>query len=222
MNRYTKSFALTLFVYVIIFITSIYSFDTKKQIQSNQTISEQLVRFTIIQEAATKPEVKKIEKIVKKVIPKKTVKKIIKPIKKKKQKVVKKEKPKKAIKTKDTVTKKLIKKNKSVNKNTKSHLDEIKRNKINQQKYYTIIKEAINKNKSYPKMAVKRGIEGIVKIEFTISKDGELVSFTIIEGKKVFKNSIAEAVKNSFPIKPPKGVLSSNTQLSLMVKYRLY
>ena len=71
-------------------------------------------------------------------------------------------------------------------------------------------------------MAIKRGIEGIVKIKFMISKDGELLSFNIIEGKRVFKKSISKAVKNSFPLTPPKNLLTKNTSLSLMINYRLY
>jgi len=224
MNRYIKSFVLTFILYGIIFISFLYSFEDEKQLKSSQKKGEQIVKFTIIQEP--KPIEEKKEIIVKKKEIKKVVKKLIK-----QQKITKKIKPKivekvvkkeQIVKPKQVVVKQQIKQNKSQQKNRVNHQDVLKKRKVSQNKYYTQIKETINKNKSYPKIAIKRGIEGIVKIEFTISKDGKLLSFNIIEGKRVFIKSIAQAVKNSFPLTPPKDVLTANTSLSLMINYRLY
>jgi len=220
MNRYTKSFFITFIVYIIIFVGFLYPFEDDKQLKSTQKKSEQIVKFTIIQEPIVieekkeiivkKHEIKKIERI----IPKQTITKKLKP------KVI--EKKKKIIQPKQILVKQQIKQNKSTQKDTKIHQDTLKKRKENQNKYYTQIKETINKNKSYPKMAIKRGIEGIVKIQFEISKDGKLLSFNIIEGKRVFKKSIEKAVKNSFPLTPPQNTLVSNTSLSLLIDYRLY
>jgi len=220
MNRYTKSFFITFIVYIIIFVGFLYPFEDDKQLKSTQKKSEQIVKFTIIQEPIVieekkeiivkKHEIKKIERI----IPKQTITKKLKP------KVI--EKKKKIIQPKQILVKQQIKQNKSTQKDTKIHQDTLKKRKENQNKYYTQIKETINKNKSYPKMAIKRGIEGIVKIQFEISKDGKLLSFNIIEGKRVFKKSISQAVKNSFPLTPPENTLVSNTSLSLTIDYRLY
>jgi len=220
MNRYTKSFFITFIVYIIIFVGFLYPFEDDKQLKSTQKKSEQIVKFTIIQEPIVieekkeiivkKHEIKKIERI----IPKQTITKKLKP------KVI--EKKKKIIQPKQILVKQQIKQNKSTQKDTKIHQDTLKKRKENQNKYYTQIKETINKNKSYPKMAIKRGIEGIVKIQFEISKDGKLLSFNIIEGKRVFKKSISQAVKNSFPLTPPQNTLVSNTSLSLTIDYRLY
>jgi len=237
MNRYTKSFTLTLVLYVAIFLSFTYSVEDKTQMNSNQKKSEQIVKFTIIQEPIPiekKKEIiikkKEIEKVVKKVIEKKKITKKIKPneIEKKKKTIVKKKKLNenkkidKVSKPQQTIVKQQIKQNKSIQKDTINHEDKLRIRKVNQNKYYTKIKEPINKNKTYPRMAIKRGIEGIVKIKFTISKDGELLSFHIVEGKKVFKKSISEAIKNSFPLTPPKDALISNTSLSLKIDYRLY
>ena len=220
MNRYTKSFFITFIVYIIIFVGFLYPFEDDKQLKSTQKKSEQIVKFTIIQEPIVievkkeiivkKHEIKKIERI----ITKQTITKKLKP------KVI--EKKKKIIQPKQILVKQQIKQNKSTQKDTKIHQDTLKKRKENQNKYYTQIKETINKNKSYPKMAIKRGIEGIVKIQFEISKDGKLLSFNIIEGKRVFKKSIEKAVKNSFPLTPPENTLVSNTSLSLTIDYRLY
>jgi len=236
MNRYIKSFSLAAILYIGIFVSFLYSYENESTLQNKQIKSEELVKFTIIQESAPKlikkVVVEKPKPIIEKVVKKEKTTKKIKPIVKKKKEIikkivkkeiVKKEKQIKKIihKKSETIVKKQIKKNKASVVDNKKYLEDNHRKKMIQQKYYTSIKEAINKNKSYPRVAVKRGIEGIVKIKFTISKFGELISFNIIEGKRVFKKSISNAVHSSFPIKPPKGILSSNTQLSLMVNYRL-
>ena len=220
MNRYLKAFAITLFIYISILATFLYSVDTAIPFKQEQIKSNQEVRFTIIQESIHKAKQKKETKLIQKVIKKS------KPIEKKKtiDKVVKKETVKK-IKHKtqeNSVTKKQIKKNRSIQENKINHEERLKKRKHTQNKYYTKIKNTINQNKSYPKIAVKRGIEGVVKITFIISKNGELVSFKILEGKRVFKKSIIKAIQNSFPIPPPKNLLSSNKSLSLMIDYKLY
>jgi len=229
MNRYTKSFSITIVLYVLVSITFLYSFDKNDTLPSQQTKSDQSVKFTIIQEAHEKKSVEKKphKKIVKKEIPKKVIEKkyITKKIlpKKKKEIIKKVEKiVKKEQKKSYQLEKKQIRKNDTTVKNEKQIIDNTKQNKQNIQIYYSQIKERINTNKSYPKMAIKRGIEGVVKVQFTISKNGELLSFHIIEGKRIFKKSISEAVKNSFPLTPPKNLLTKNTSLSLMINYRLY
>lgn len=88
--------------------------------------------------------------------------------------------------------------------------------------YYKMLKEMIAKNKIYPKVAVRRGIQGDVKINFTISKNGELVKFDIIDGNQVFKKSIKSAMDKTFPVKPPQGILLSKTDLTVTLAYRLY
>ena len=246
MNRYTKSFIVAALFYAGIFGTYFYSNKNSKTIKTEQIKSEQIVKFTVIQEeAAVKQTKKPIKKIVKKETPKKVIQKIDKPkkiatkkikpvektIKKEKEKVTKKqvvkkiEEPKKIIKKGEKqIAKKQIKKNTTITKKSTNNLEDskLKKQKLNQKEYYTKIKELINKNKSYPRIAIKRGIEGIVKVQFSISKYGELLSFNIVEGKKVFKKSISNAIQSSFPLRPPKGTLSSNTQLSLKINYRLY
>ena len=230
MNRYTKSFGITTILYLLLMVTFLYSFDTddNKKLHSQQTKSTQSVKFTIVQEQRVKkvkeePKEKIKKAIVQKKIPKKiqTKKKkpMVKPIEKKikKQTIIKQKQHKQA-----QIKKNQIKKNKAVETKKKNNIQEINKRKIEQQKYFTKIKELINQNKYYPRMAIKRGIEGMVKIKFTISKDGELLSFKIIEGKSIFRKSIQNAVQESFPLKPPRGLLLKNTTLSLKITYKLY
>lgn len=161
-----------------------------------------------------KPIPKKIvKKLIEKPVEKKIVKKIIKePIIEKKEtveKVIQKTLPKKS----NTVKKTVIKQHKTIVKKETPAID-TKLIKLKQKQYYTKIKQTIDKNKSYPRMAVKRGIEGDVKVKFTISEKGELISFNILDGKRIFKKSIVNAIKSTFPLTPPKGIFTSNLDLS--------
>lgn len=234
MNSYTKSFGITAVIYLLLSVSFLYSFDTQKTLQNRQTKSEHNVQFTIIQEEKFKEKIvekkkeEKLQKVVKKKISPKVKTKKIKPIEKKiiekaEKKTVKRQpSQKKPIPQASQVIKNQIKKNKSTLTQKKTSLEEINNKKIYRQKYYARIKNLINKNKYYPKRAIQRGIEGIVEIRFTISKSGELISFEILQGKRIFKKSIQTAVEKSFPLKPPADVLSRNTQLSLKVAYNLY
>ena len=94
--------------------------------------------------------------------------------------------------------------------------------KAKQNIYFTNLKKRIDKYKSYPKKAVRRGIQGSVKVNFTLSCNGELISYKIIEGKKIFKKSVIKAIKNSFPFKPPTGIFTKDISFTLTIKYSLY
>ena len=163
MNRYTKSFSITVILYVLLGVSFLYSFDSPKTLQAEQKKSNQVVKFTIIQEQILDKEPKKVLK-----------QKVTKKSPQIKKKVITKEFPKKKAivqkqaKKTSQIAKKQIKKNKSTLTTKKETLDEINKRKIQQQKYYTQIKTLINKNKYYPRMAVKRGIEGMVKIQLQV------------------------------------------------------
>lgn len=239
MGRYFSSFLITSLVYLMLFSTVLYSFSNITEIPSKNKPSEQKVKVTLIaqvkEESVPKPIEKKIEKPVKKIVKKEQKK----PLKKKKQivkKTIKQEikkvsrkpkiKKKEIVKT-DTqkslnkIQKTQIKQNKTI---IKKHVPIVDTEKITLQQnaYYANIKKRINQNKSYPKMAVRRAIEGDVKIKFTISQKGELLSFKIVDGKRIFKKSIIKAIKKTFPFAPPKNIFTSNLDLSLTLQYKLY
>ena len=236
-KRYFNSLLLASIFYSFLIITLLYSFDETTIAPSKNQHSIQNVKFTIInlpkqiQKKVVKkePQPKKIEqKVVKKINPKKILpKEIVKKIEPKKKpitktkKIVKKLVEQKIQKpTKQMVTNQ-IKQQKSPPKKETIQTD-TKQLVINQNKYYTKIKQTIDKNKSYPKIAVRRGIQGEVKIQFTISKNGELLSFKILDGKKIFFKSISEAIQSSFPITPPNDIFTSSLDLKLTLHYKLY
>ncbi len=235
MNRHLFAFIITTLLYTTLLGTFLYTYEESKTIQTKSQQSNEKVKFTILSQndetskVKSKPTPKPITEI-KKEVTKKIIKKEIIKTKTKPKPVVKEiEKPKKqeikkiVEKQKEipTVTKQQIKQNNSETKKTVI-IDDSKEKSIKQNQYYTQIKQAISSNKTYPKIAIRRGIEGEVKIKFTISANGELIKFEIIDGKKVFKNSIEEAIQKSFPLTPPKGLFLSNLDLSLTIQYKLY
>lgn len=87
--------------------------------------------------------------------------------------------------------------------------------------YFALVKNTIEKYKYYPQNALRRGIECDMKVKFTISSVGQLVSLELIEGNKIFHNSVKEAIEKSFPLLPPKNLLSENETLSLVISYTI-
>ncbi|MEA2049504.1 MAG: TonB family protein [Campylobacterota bacterium] len=183
---------------------------------------EKKIKKKTIKKTPTKP-IKKVEtkKLKKPITPKKIEKQDIqKPIQK-----VKKDIPKKIVKKQTPSPKQIkqqIKQNKSKNEQKILNDNQKQQTKIKQNQYYSKIKNIIFKNKRYPKIAIRRGIESSVKVDFTISKDGKLLSFDIINGNKIFKNSIKDAITKSFPLTPPKGLFVTNINLSITIEYKLY
>ena len=236
-KRYFNSFFVASIFYSFLIITLLYSFEEVSIAPSDTKHSLQNVQFTLInlpkeiekpkvekkeiikKEIVKKPEPKVEKKIVKKINPEKISPKQI--VKKPEPKVEKKEIVKKVEETKKQIVANQIKKSDSTEKKEIVKTD-LKQLKIKQHKYYSQIKQTIDKNKFYPKVAVRRGIQGEVKIQFTISKDGELLSYKILDGEKIFFNSISEAIQNSFPLAPPTDLFTSNLDLKLTLHYKLY
>jgi len=237
-KRYFYSFFIASLCYSFLTLTFLYSFEESYITPTKKQNSTQNVKFTLINlpkeieqpkikqkkvvKKELKPQAKKIVKKVEKKIIREIGKKVEPPIKPtpKTDKVVKKivEKPMK--KTTSKIVHNQIKKNKSVIKKKTIDID-TKQLKIKQDQYYTQIKQTINKNKYYPKVALRRGIQGDVEIQFTISKLGELLSFKILNGKKIFFKSVTKAIKNSFPLTPQNDVLRSVLNLKLTLQYKL-
>ncbi|MEO1954692.1 MAG: TonB family protein [Campylobacterales bacterium] len=235
MNRYFKSFFLTLFLYIIIIGVCI-SFlqehpkvsSKKEQLKKLKVSLVTIVEPTVLKKEILKPNKKiikqkkvikpKIKKVIrkkhkqKKVIHKKIVKK--KPVKKvvKKQSKIDKVVKKKPIEPKPIVKSIVQKKQNGIND---------KKNELKKQKYYKLIKQTITLYKKYPKKAIRRGVQGFVKVKFIVSANGELVSIDIIDGKKIFYKSVKKAIKKTFPLSPPKGVFSKNFELEVKLVYRL-
>jgi len=222
--RYFIAFTITILVYSLFFGIYYYlNIEEKVKIVPKPSVQE--VKFTIISPEPPQKRIEPKKEVVKKVEPKKVEpkKEVIKKVEPKKveikKEVVEKVEPKK-IEPKKEITK-AVKEQKYIPQ-TQIKKDESKKIKETlKQKYFSKIKDSINRNKIYPKRAIKRNMQGDVKVKFTISKYGELLNIDILDGKTIFYKSVKTAIQNSFPIIPDDGLFSKEIELDLMITYRL-
>ena len=90
-------------------------------------------------------------------------------------------------------------------------------NKVKNQ-FIINLRSKIQKNKKYPRIAQKRGMQGSVKVRFTVTKAGT-PSNIVVKGSRVFINATKSAIKRSFPLST-KGV-PLPISISLTVNYHL-
>ena len=150
------------------------------------------------------PEPVVVKKIEKKPEPKKIVKK----------KIIKKKKPKKVVK------KRVKKRKKQARRVSSRRATSSRVNPNKKSQFLAKIRAKINRAKSYPRIAQKRGMQGTVKVRFTILKNGN-VGHISISGPKVFQNSAKRAVKKAFPINTKNAPLSLPTSVNLSLRYQL-
>ncbi len=148
------------------------------------------------------------EPIEPKIIPKPVIEEIKKePIEKKK--IVKKKKVKKKVKRR--VVAKITK---GLKRTCVSSNSTAKRNQ-----FLAKVRKKINQYKSYPKIAKRRGMQGTVKVRFTILASGHLGHISVT-GPKVFHNSARNAVKNAFPISTKNVPISLPQSVNLTLCYQ--
>ncbi|MBN2826073.1 MAG: energy transducer TonB [Campylobacterales bacterium] len=248
MSRYFGSFLLTSLIYGGLFTLILYTWDKKIEF-TDKTKEARSIEVSLVtlpkptpekpapitppqeEEPEPKEEPKKVEEKIKKEIPQEV---------KKEEAVVKKEIPKIEPKSKKVVEKKIVKKEvkkkpkkvalkrppsnpsnatKSIiTKKSNTNAKELAQKK---NLYFTTLKNKINSNKSYPNIAKRRGMEGRVKVSFTLSSSGKLINITILSGPKVFHSATRSAIERSLPYAPPKGVFNSTISLTMSVDYKL-
>jgi len=174
---------------------------------------EPVVEEEIIKEPEPEPIVKEKpipEKIIPKpiepkIIPKPIVEKIEKkPVVKKKKKVKKKVRKKVPPKTTKGIKRTGVSKNSTAKKN----------------QFLSKVRQKINQHKSYPKIAKRRGMQGVVKVRFTILANGN-VGHISVSGPKIFHRSARSAVKNAFPISTKNVPISLPESVNLTLRYQL-
>jgi protein TonB len=234
MNRYLSSFIITTFIYVsliagtVVFISKDDTFSDKKMDKPN------VISVNMISQPQTpkKPIKKKVVQKKKKVVKKKPVKKkVIKKVVKKEilpkkiepkpvEEIVKKEIEKEAIEEEPIVQESntKVKQHVIAAKKPEVNLDEIR---AKQNIFFTKIRNRIDRNKSYPRSARRRGIEGDVEVSFNLCSDGDVKNIEFISGKKIFKKSIIRAIENSFPMKVDKSLFTFPKEFKISVKYIL-
>ena len=97
---------------------------------------------------------------------------------------------------------------------------EIERKKAKKNQFLAQVRQKINQHKSYPKIAQRRGLQGKVKVRFTILANGN-VGHISLSGPKVFHNSARRAVKGAFPINTKNAPISLPQSVNLTLRYQL-
>lgn len=180
----------------------------KPIIEEEPTVEEKpVVEPEIIKEPTPEKELEvkeepTLEPVVQKVIPKPIVKE-----------VKKKPKPKAKKKTRKKTVKKKQRKQKASSRG--SNISPAQKNE-----FLANIRAKINKHKSYPRIAKKRGMQGTVKVEFTILSNGNVGNISV-SGPKVFHRSARNAVKNAFPVNVKSAPITLPKSINIALRYQL-
>ena len=209
MKRYLNSFFITSFIYLILAVMFInviseISIETKKEEESITKISLNSVAIQKVQEVTKEIEKEIVtEPIIEKIVEKPAPKVIEKP-KKVEKKIVKQEKQIEKVveKTPEKTPEKVVEKeNENIEKMAVAEQNEIstkqesiiqsnsnnERNKNLESEYLAKVKNKIEKNKVYPKVAKRLNQTGKVIVSFDILKDGKITNIKIIHKSKFEK-----------------------------------
>ena len=163
----------------------------------------------IEEKPVVEPEIIKEPEVKEEIIPEPIVPKIIpKPIVKE---VKKKPKPKKKIKKKK-VKKKQQSQKASARRSNSSPAEK--------NQFLANIRDKINKHKSYPRIAKKRGMQGNIKVKFTILSSGKVGNISVT-GPKVFHKSARNAVKSAFPVNAKNAPITLPKSINITLRYQL-
>lgn len=205
MKRYLNSFFITSFIYLILAVMFInviseISLETKKEEESITKISLNSVAIQKVEEVTkeiekeivTEPIIEKIvEKPAPKVIekPKKVEKKIVKQ-EKQIEKVVEKTPEKIVEQATENIEKMHVAEQNETSQKQQSSIQENSNNEKNknlESEYLAKVKNKIEKNKVYPKVAKRLNQTGKVIVSFDILKDGKVTNIKIINKSKFEK-----------------------------------
>jgi protein TonB len=234
--RHFISYFITTLLYVGVAVIFFYSKNhhyVSSEVMEEKTIQMSLSTFVpeiieppkeIVKEVVepVPEEEPKVEEIIEEPLPEPIIEKVVEtPIVKKPKPVIKKriEKPKKKKKEKK---KKITKKKKPKKKPSRQQASskQSKSTKAERNKFWTKLRVKIDRNKFYPRIAKKRGMQGRVKVKFTILANGN-VGHISVSGPKVFHNSAKNAVKKAFPIDAKKSPISLPTSVNVPLNYQL-
>lgn len=239
MHRYLSSFIISALAYIAIIATMFYLFSqndysTKKVKKDNPTC----VHFSIIAPAKVQ-EIKPIKEKKKKPKPKPKPKKKKKPPIKPKPKPVLKPEPiieepvvepepiveepiiEEAVEEEivEEVQEQEVVQSETISKVQQQINQDIKEAK--QREFIEHLIKRINSNKSYPNMARRRCIEGVVDVKFKILSNGNVENIEIISGKSIFKKATIQAIERSFPIEVDSSLFDFPEVFKVKIAYIL-
>jgi protein TonB len=79
------------------------------------------------------------------------------------------------------------------------------------------VRSQIKANKKYPKMALRRHIEGSVGVMFDIGVNGDVSNIRFLNGRSILQKSVRRAVTQSFPLSIPANIQSEFPMYNISV-----
>ncbi|MFT7004952.1 MAG: protein TonB [Sulfurimonas sp.] len=245
MNRYFHSFIISALSYLVIIIAVFYALTTNTELKTDAKLQDvKKISISVInQPACPKPKIEK--KITPKPKTKPKTKPKAKPVPRPKPRPIHKpthkpkaiEKPiplpiKKTIIEKKKVEEKAVVEEEIKELKEKANVIEEtlaeKQREIShdillakQNKFISDLVKKINENKSYPNIARRRGIEGLVNVKFYVYSNGNVKDIKIVSGKSIFKNSAREAISKSFPISISEELFNFPKKFNIKISYIL-
>lgn len=214
MIRHTTSFLFSFIIHSLLFLFFFYSVkffvsDEKKVViedkhfislsQFDIQIQKDVVKSESKEEKPKEIEQKQSEDVIKTVLKKERIKKVVETIKPQK----KDEKPQKIEKLKvisniekneNEIEKKSLKDIENIVQNTQN--DSIKELEEEQNEIAKKIRDILIANKYYPRQARRRGIEGVVFVEFLLTKDGYAKDVKTVSKHNILADSLKETIIN--------------------------
>ena len=230
MNRYVSSFIISAISYLLIVITIIYIINVETTLSIDAKVEDvRKVCFTVVTQ--TKPQKPKQEK---KITPKPKPKPKPKPIPQPTKEPIIEEKVEDEPVVEEEVVEEIVEeiqeqREEIVQEPTiKEDILVKEQNEINQDlllakqnKFINDLIKRINENKSYPNMARRRGIEGLVDVKFKILSDGNVKEMQIVSGRSVFQKSALEAISKSFPVTLEESLFNFPKEFRVKLSYTL-
>jgi len=87
-------------------------------------------------------------------------------------------------------------------------------------RFLAMIRKRIERAKSYPRIARRRGMQGTVHVRFTILSNGHVSGITL-SGPKVFHTSARKAVQSAFPVDVKHATITLPATVNLSLRYKL-
>ena len=82
------------------------------------------------------------------------------------------------------------------------------------------LKRRIARNKSYPSVARRRRMQGVVRVSFTITRSGGVRGISV-SGPRIFAASARSAVQRAFPVDVRQASFALPRRMSVTLRYRL-
>lgn len=82
------------------------------------------------------------------------------------------------------------------------------------------LQQRINRNRHYPRQALRRGLQGDVQVKAVICPDGSLRRADVLSGHRSFKSSSLKTLNRSLPFPPPEGTKDDIT-ITFTIRYAI-